>query len=309
MSSSPLVSVITNFLDGERFLQEAIDSVFTQTYANWELLLVNDGSGPAATDIARRCTAQHADRVRYLEHPGGVNRGMSASRNLGVSNARGEFIALLDADDIFLPEKLAEQVAILQSNPNVAMVWGPTLKWFSWDPSATETDRVQRFGVTLDQIIEPPEMVRQWVNRSGGNPGTCALLVRASAAREVGMFEEIFTGMYEDQVFGTKICLRWPVYVSSRTWCRYRQHPASTCALTDENGLMPQAWLRFLMWMRGYIASQGFEGTPLWRDLQRAIWPLEHPALNRVIQPARVIKRDVQQALAKSVRRLKGVIG
>src|SRR5262245_62825418 len=77
-SSTPLVSVITNFLNGEQFLAEAIESVFGQTYGNWELLLVDDGSSDGSTAIAQHYAEQHPDCVRYLEHERHANRGMSA---------------------------------------------------------------------------------------------------------------------------------------------------------------------------------------------------------------------------------------
>jgi glycosyltransferase involved in cell wall biosynthesis len=101
--SLPLVSVIIIFLDEERFIQEAIESVFAQTYSHWELLLVDDGSKDASTQIARRCAETNPGRVRYLEHEDHRNRGMSASRNLGLQHAKGDFIAFLDADDVWLP--------------------------------------------------------------------------------------------------------------------------------------------------------------------------------------------------------------
>src|SRR5205807_873118 len=81
------------FLNAERFLREAVESVFAQTYPHWELLLVDDGSTDRSGEIARRFAADRPDRVRYLEHPGHENRGMSASRNLGIRSARGELVA------------------------------------------------------------------------------------------------------------------------------------------------------------------------------------------------------------------------
>src|SRR5918999_1055965 len=115
MSSKPLVSVIMIFLNAEKFIEEAIESVFAQTYDSWELLLVDDGSTDDSTDIALRYAQQNPERVRYLEHDSHLNRGMSASRNLGITHAIGEYIAFLDADDVWLPHKLEQQVAILSS--------------------------------------------------------------------------------------------------------------------------------------------------------------------------------------------------
>jgi glycosyltransferase involved in cell wall biosynthesis len=70
--------------------------------------------------------------VRYLQHPGHANLGMSASRNLGIRQADGPYMAFLDADDVWLPAKLEQQVALLEAWPEAAMVYGPTLWWYSW---------------------------------------------------------------------------------------------------------------------------------------------------------------------------------
>src|SRR5262245_36560058 len=99
MSDKPLVSVIIIFFDAEQFIKEAIESVFAQTYDAWELLLVDDGSTDGSPAIAERCAKRYSGKVRHLEHGGRQNRGMSASRNLGIANANGEYIAFLDADD------------------------------------------------------------------------------------------------------------------------------------------------------------------------------------------------------------------
>src|SRR5262245_28935708 len=121
-TENPLVSVVIIFLNAEKFLQEAIASVLTQTYPNWELILVNEGSVDASIDIAMSHARSRPKKIRYFTHEGRVNLGMSASRNLGIENARGTYIAFLDADDVWMPAKLEEQVAILENEPAVAMV-------------------------------------------------------------------------------------------------------------------------------------------------------------------------------------------
>src|SRR3712207_221993 len=82
-SPAPRVSVVVIFLDAARFLGEAVASVLGQTYGAWELLLVDDGSTDGSSALARGYAAAQPGRVRYLEHPGHANRGMSAARNLG----------------------------------------------------------------------------------------------------------------------------------------------------------------------------------------------------------------------------------
>src|SRR3712207_4310946 len=114
MSTEPLVSCIVTFLNAEEFLGEAVESVFAQTHENLELLLVDDGSTDGSTKIARRYAERVPEKVRYLEHEGHENKGAAASRNLGMGEARGEYIALLDSDDVWLGGKLEEQVALLE---------------------------------------------------------------------------------------------------------------------------------------------------------------------------------------------------
>jgi cellulose synthase/poly-beta-1,6-N-acetylglucosamine synthase-like glycosyltransferase len=146
------VSVIIPFLNAEKFIREAIESVFAQTYENWELLLIDDGSNDESTVIARSYAAEYPDKVRYLEHRGHQNLGKSTSRNLGIHNAGGDYLAFLDADDIFLPQKLERQVALLESRPWAGMVYGRTLRQLECPRRIVAA---YRLGVT-DQLFFSP---------------------------------------------------------------------------------------------------------------------------------------------------------
>src|SRR5262245_17309516 len=165
MRSKPLVSVIIIFLNTDRFIQESIESVFAQTYDGWELLLVDDGSSDASSAIAHGYAEQHPHKVRYLEHAGHQNRGMSASRNLGIRHATGEYIALVDADDVWLSHTLEQQVAILESHPTAAMVYGPLQWWYSWtaNPEDRQRDYVEKLGVPPNTLIEPPTLLSRFL--------------------------------------------------------------------------------------------------------------------------------------------------
>ena len=102
---TPAVTCVLIFLDGAQFIDEAIRSVVAQgDDVDWELILVDDGSTDESTAIARRWASDDA-RIRYLEHEGHANLGMSASRNAGVAAARGDLIGFLDCDDVWLPRR------------------------------------------------------------------------------------------------------------------------------------------------------------------------------------------------------------
>src|SRR5881227_504584 len=119
----PLVSVVAIFRDEIRFLAEAIESVFAQSNPHWELFLVDDASTDGSSALAARYAEARRERVHYLEPARGL-RGTSASRNLGVRHARGKYVAFLDGDDVWLPRKLEDQVAILEAHPQVALIYG-----------------------------------------------------------------------------------------------------------------------------------------------------------------------------------------
>jgi glycosyltransferase involved in cell wall biosynthesis len=114
MMTDPLISVVICVYNGERFLAEAIDSVFAQDYRPIEVIVVDDGSGDRSGEIAR----SYAD-IRVLSQD---NSGLGAARNAGIHASTGAFIAFLDADDVMLPSKLSEQAGYLFAHPEVGYV-------------------------------------------------------------------------------------------------------------------------------------------------------------------------------------------
>jgi glycosyltransferase involved in cell wall biosynthesis len=272
MNDRPLVSAIIIFLNTERYIEEAIESVFAQTYENWELLLVDDGSTDGSTEIARGYAERHPQKVRYLEHPGRENRGMSASRNLGVRQAGGEYVAFLDADDAWLERKLEEQVRILDSRPETAMVYGNTLYWHSWTGKAEdlERDHVPDLGVPTETLFEPPKLFTLFYPLGKNSaPSTSNMLLRRASVERVGGFEEGFKGMYEEHPFVVKMYLKERVFVSGECWDKYRQHPDSCSATERRNGRTPPKWLYYLNWLAGYLYEQGMEDPEIWKLLRK----------------------------------------
>lgn len=106
-----LVSIIMPAYNCGRFIKESIDSVLAQTYTNWELLIVDDCS----TDNTKAIVSTYDDkRIRYMRNP--QNMGAALTRNKALREAKGRYIAFLDADDMWLPEKLERQIAFMQDN-------------------------------------------------------------------------------------------------------------------------------------------------------------------------------------------------
>lgn len=115
---TPSVSVVIPAFNAAPFIAETLESVFAQSYADYEVIVVNDGSPD--TPALELALAPYRNRLHYLHQP---NRGPSGARNLAIAHARGEFIALLDSDDLWLPGYLAEQVRVLRGTPGLDLIY------------------------------------------------------------------------------------------------------------------------------------------------------------------------------------------
>ncbi len=308
MNSPPLVSIITPFFNAEAFFEEAIASVLAQTYPHWELWLIDDGSRDRSTQIAQTYTSQYPDKIFYLQHLNHENRGKSTSRNLGIKHARGKYLALLDADDCFLPEKLERQVTILENQTQAGMVYGPTLYWYSWtgNPRDRRRDVQSGLGVKLDTLISPPDLATLYLKNSGVVPCTCGLLVHRTLVEALGGFDESIQHLYEDQVFLFKICLESPVFVESGCWDRYRQHPSSSSQIAvqqkEYHPFLPNPVRQvFLEWLKNYMIQKDINNDQLWRQYQRQHWPYEHPRLSWFVSPVQYAFLRLRNGLKHSL--------
>jgi glycosyltransferase involved in cell wall biosynthesis len=274
VSTEKLVTGVITFLNAEKFLKEAVESVLAQTYDNWELLLVDDGSTDGSTAIAQRYSEQLPGKVHYLEHAGHENRGAAASRNLGFGHARGEYVALLDSDDVWLPHKLEDQVAILDTHPEAGMVFGQSQYWHSWssNPEDIQYDSVPKLGVQTDTLYDPPTLLTLLYPLGDAiAPCPSDLLLRRVAIERVGGFEESFRGvyqLYDDQTFLTKLYLNVPVFVAGKCWDRYRQHPEQCVVVAQKAGQYHTVRMTFLKWLAEYLYAQGLKDTEIWKLLQ-----------------------------------------
>lgn len=294
---SPRVSAIIIFLNGERFIAEAIESVIAQTFADWELILVDDGTTDGATAIAQRYAAEHPGRIRYIEHPGHENRGMSASRNAGIRAARGEFVAFVDADDIWLPRRLEVHVAVLDAHADVSMTMAPTLLWSTWDKTARSRWRMPlidfptELGLPVGKVLEPPIVAIGFLESHGGNvPGICSLLARRADVLAAGGFDDRFRTLYEDQVFFFRMALRYRIVVLGEVLDYYRQHPSSACHAAGGAAGDMQMRPIFLEWLQDHMIDGGFKSRRLWRAFRAEMWRFDNPRLHWwVTGPRRLI--------------------
>ena len=264
--------------------------------------LVDDGSTDRSTEIARRLSAQAPQRIRYFEHQNHRNRGLPASRNVGANNARAKYLAILDSDDVWYPNKLQEQIEIMNSHSEVAMVCGLSQYWHSWTAQTVDLNRdfVESAVVRTDRLYEPPSLVAKRMNFKWC-PCPSDLMVSREALLRVGGFEESFTGMYgayEDQALLTKLTLKAPIFVAGRCWTKYRIHDDSMWAVHKRTGNDLAVRTFYLEWLEKYLAANGIKDRRIWRDFRRACWRTRHPKLMRAAQLMHRVPRAVARRLA-----------
>ncbi len=156
----PRVSVILPVYNGEDTLKRTVDSILAQTYRDFELIIINDGS----KDNTQNVLDQLSDsRIRRVNKP---NEGLGETLNLGLSLARGEFIARIDADDEATQDRFSEQLDFLDSNPEISVVGSATKVKYADNSEHTRTrplshEQIMRHITRICPVVHPSVMVRK----------------------------------------------------------------------------------------------------------------------------------------------------
>ncbi len=174
--SAPKVSVVIPAYQVTQFIAQTLDSVFAQTYNDFETIVVNDGCPDTAALEA--VLQPYLPRLRYCRQE---NRGLSGARNTGIRMAQGEFIALLDSDDLWMPEFLEQQMRFLDANPSLGMVWCDAISFGDtvWDGRRFSEVCPSTHPVTLEKLITG-ECV----------PIASCVVVKRQAVLDAGGFDE-----------------------------------------------------------------------------------------------------------------------
>ena len=179
--SAPLVSVVIPAYNAAGFVRRAVDSVLAQTFADFELLVVDDGS----TDGTREVLAGYGDRLRVLAQPNG---GPAAARNQGLHHAQGEYVAFLDADDHWLPQKLSRQLQLMSTRPEVG---------FCSTATSVVTDSGAPAGVWPCGTGAEPMPDLLFIRSAAISGSTSGVLARRALLLQAGGFDESLRG-FED---------------------------------------------------------------------------------------------------------------
>lgn len=221
-TNAPLISVIIPTFNNQKTIRETIETVLDQTYSNYELIIINDGS----TDSTFKIINSIKDpRTKVFSYP---NSGVSASRNRGIHHASGDFIAFLDADDLWTKDKLEAQLKALKNNPQAGVA-------YSWVDSIDENNNYLRMSSCCTAKGDVYEiLLRGNFIVSGSNP-----MIRSQAIKEIGGFDSSLTHA-EDWDLYLKLAARYHFVVIPAPQILYRisTNSASTNVYKTELGAL-----------------------------------------------------------------------
>lgn len=203
---APKVSVVIPAYNSSAMVKEAIASVLAQTYDDFEIIVVDDGS----TDDTESVVRSFGDRVLYLKQE---NQGAGAARNSGIHASGGEYVAFLDSDDLWSPEKLSEQIPVLERDSELGLVYSD---WAVVSQDGPVEDSYLRklpaaSGYVFDQLVQCGFIL------------TSGVLLRRACLNDVGGFDNSLS-IAQDYDLWLRICYRWKValvnrpLVTKRSW-------------------------------------------------------------------------------------------
>jgi glycosyltransferase involved in cell wall biosynthesis len=205
----PQVSVIIPTYKHRNFVLLALESVFAQTFTDYEVIVINDGSPDDTAEVLRPLVEQ--GRIRYIEQR---NQGQATARNRGISEAKGEFIALLDDDDEWPSDKLLWQVEALKANPEAILVYG-FVKLAMGGNEYCYPDADAPSGWVFDQFVS-----EGWIRSPGQT------LIRKSVLRDVGGFDSSIWGTDDWELY-IRLAKQGPFIYGHHLSLNYRYHESN----------------------------------------------------------------------------------
>ncbi|MCZ7401429.1 MAG: glycosyltransferase [Candidatus Methanoperedens sp.] len=210
------MSVIMNCYNSSTYLREAIDSVYAQTYGDWEIIFWDNASTDKSAEIAK----SYDEKLQYFHAEKTVPLGYA--RNLAIEKARGEYIAFLDCDDVWLPEKLEKQIGFLESHQDVAMVYSDILS-------------IDGNGKLIENYLQKKKFYRGNIFDRLLIYNFIAILtvvLRKKIMDEVGMFDASYM-IDEDYELFLRIAESHNIDFYEKPLAKYRIHGNNLCRKTD----------------------------------------------------------------------------
>jgi glycosyltransferase involved in cell wall biosynthesis len=274
MSVMATVDVIIPAFNAARYLPFALESVSSQTFEDWQILLIDDGSTDNTAEVVAPFVEHFGSKIQYIKQN---NRGLPAARNAAIRASTSEYLALLDADDIWLPSRLAESLKTLIERPKVGLTYGMVK---GIDSEGRVTGGFWGNRKYAEGHIAPYIYMRKI------ELPCPTMTFRRRCIDEVGVFDEAMRAT-EDRDLWLRIALKYEVGFVPKVLAHYRQSPSSMSADPER---MLQAQLQFI---RKHYGSQGCGLRPRQIAMARA-YKQRAEAFNMQKNPWAALKSSLQ---------------
>lgn len=230
IKQNPTVSVIIPTYNRAKILGKVIQSVLDQTYKDFEIIIVDDGS----TDDTKQVLAQYKNKIIYIYQE---NQGGAVARNTGINHANGKYIAFLDSDDLWFPQKLKKQVEILEQHDDFALVYTNILY-------IDDAGRFKSPGYSSKKFLSG-YMFKETLFRKimCGHPPTW--LIRKTCFEEIGSFDPDFRTSHDRDMI-IRIAKKWKIYGIKEPLTMIRQHNYQRLRGSSSANQIEYYWFKFL---------------------------------------------------------------
>jgi glycosyltransferase involved in cell wall biosynthesis len=212
MSEPPKVSVCIASYNHARYLPDCLNSILSQTYQGFEIVVVDDGSQDGSHELLLDFQSSYPERIHYFWHPDHINQGYSKTTNLSIQKSRGKYIAWIGSDDIWNPDKLEQQVSILDNQPEIGLV-------YSYAEFIDGSGN--RLRGTLGEDVTKDENPMGSMIISCHTPAL-TVIVRRDCLDQVGLFDELLE--YSDWDLMMRIFSHWKAAYIDNPLGKYRVH-------------------------------------------------------------------------------------
>jgi len=235
------VSVIIPAYNAEKYIHEAIDSVLNQTFKDFEIIVIDDES----TDNTSKILESYGNKIRWKSQE---NKGSASAQNEGIKMANGEYIAYIDADDIYLPERIETQVKHLDEHHDVGLVY---TDFYQIDENGkiTGTAKSQPFD---DLLLLQANYI-----------GKSTVMHRRECLNEVGLFDESFTNYENDWEMWVRISEKFGMVYIDKPLTKYRLHGGSLLSTRQTKGHDI-----YYSWTKIIKKTYKRRGKPFWLKIQ-----------------------------------------
>jgi len=260
----PKVSVIIPTHNRAQVVGDAIESVLAQTYPDFELIVVDDGSTDRTRQVVEGCIGRNGERIAYLWQE---TAGAAAARNAGIRSSTGDYVAFLDSDDLYLPRRLEIGVSVLEQDPRYGASYGDQ-RTVAADGTVTLESRIKRFGGAVSGWILPALLRGDLIE-------TNTITIRRHALEQVGGFDEkLWSG--QDTDLWWRLAKQWQIIGLREMLVVVRELESS---LSRGQGTKTDRLKRLTIWIEGqakYLSIWTDLPFQVQRLLARRIWDLQH---------------------------------